>query len=437
MQLKNPASIRGGLFAASCALLGSVAHADDAWQVDTGVLYYKEDGGRVQAVEPVVNVRKDFGDEHVLDATLTFDSLTGGSPNGAIASKSAQTFATPSGTSLKATNGAPRIYTSASGRTTVEVEKSRLYTTAPGDLPLSSFEDQRIAGSLGWSQPFGESSHFSVGGSLSNERDFASAGLSATLSRDFFAKNTTLSAGVGGEYDRVKPYGGAPVAGSDYAQLLKGGSETKNVVGAQFGVTQVLSRRWIAQLNYNYDRSSGYLTDPYKLASVLDGTGGVTGYRFENRPGARARQSLWFGNRVAIAKATLDLSYRRGLDDWGTTSNTVDARLRIPLADGLYVEPHARWYRQGAADFYHLYLNGAAALPEYYSADQRLAAFTGTTFGVKVGLELRHLGEVSFRLEQYRQTAADRTSSLTQLQGLDLNPGLKSVIAQVGWKFRY
>jgi hypothetical protein len=438
MQLKTPGSLRGSLFAASCALLGTAAQAQDApWQVDTGVLYYKEGSGRVEAVEPVVNVRKDFGDEHLLDATLTFDSLTGGSPNGALPSKSAQTFATPSGTSLVASNGVPRIYTSPSGRTTVEVEKNRLYTVPAGGLPLSSFKDQRFAGSLGWSQPFGQSSHFSVGGAISTEMDFNSASLSATVSRDFFAKNTTLSAGVSGEYDQLKPQGGTPVGGSDYDQLLKGGNETKNVVGLQVGLTQVLTRRWIAQLNYNYDRSSGYLTDPYKIVSVVDATGGVTGYRFENRPGNRTRQSLWFGNRVAIANATLDLSYRHGLDDWGSASNAVDARLRIPFGDGLYVEPHARWYRQDAADFYHLYLNGAQALPEFASADQRLAAFTGTTFGVKVGMQLRHHGELSFRLEQYRQTAADRSSSLAQLQGLDLNPGLKSVIAQVGWKFQY
>lgn len=438
MQLKKPGPVRGGLFAASCALLGAAAQAQEApWQVDTGVLYYKEDAGRVQALEPVVNVRRDFGDEHVFDASLTFDSLTGGSPNGAMPSKTAQTFATPSGTSLVATNGTPRIYTSPSGRTTVEVEKSRLYTVAPGTLPLAKFQDQRAAGTVGWSQPIGASSRFSIGGSLSTERDFNSVGLSATISRDFFAKNTTLSAGISGEYDQVKTLGGTPVGGSNYDQLLKGGSETKNVVGFQAGITQVLSRRWIAQLNYNYDRSSGYLTDPYKVMSLVDATGGIAGYRFENRPGNRARQSVWLGNRVAIANTTLDLSFRHGTDDWGSASNAVDARWRVPFGDGLYLEPHVRWYKQDAADFYHLYLNGTSTLPQYFSADQRLAAFTGKTFGLKLGMQLRHHGELSFRVEQYQQSAVERSSSLTQLQGLDLNPGLKSVIAQIGWKFEY
>ena len=97
-------SLRAGLMAATCALLAPVVRAqtpsEDPNQIDTGLLYYQEDGGRVRSIDAIVKLNRDLGDERVLGAQVSVDSLTGGSPNGAVAQKTAQTFATPSGSSL-------------------------------------------------------------------------------------------------------------------------------------------------------------------------------------------------------------------------------------------------------------------------------------------------------------------------------------------------
>jgi len=446
MQLnKSTTPLRLGLMAASCALLGApVARsqvAPDGEQpllIDTGLLYYKEDQGRVQTIEPIVNLKKNYGDDHVLGVTLTFDSLTGGSPNGAIPSRKAQTFATPSGTSLQPVSGVPQTYTTPSGQVVALLAKVTLYSVNPGQLPLDpNFHDRRIAADASWSQPMGLDTHASISGHLSNELDFNSAAVNGALSRDFNGKNTTVSGGFNLELDRINPIGGAPVGGTDYIQLLKGGNKSKNLVGGLFGVTQVMSRRWVSQVNYTYDTSKGYLTDPYKIISVVDTTGASTGYRFENRPNTRTRQSVYVGNKVYLGGEVLDLSYRRGSDNWGIKSNTVDGRLRIDLGNDVYIEPHARWYRQAAADFYHLYLNQADALPTYMSADQRLAEFRATTFGLKLGIGFDGNNELSLRIEEYQQKAAQTSSSLANLQGLNLNPGLKSAIVQIGWRYEY
>lgn len=451
MQLTRPiGSVRRGLMAASCALLGAAgAGAQEApglggrssegdWQVDSGVLYYRENQGRVTTIEPVVNVAKDFGDDHVLGVTFAYDSLTGGSPNGALPSRLAQTFATPSGTSLQPVSGVPQTYTTSSGKVVAKLEKVTLYTVEPGRTPLDpNFRDRRIAGDASWSQPFGDAGHVSFAAHLSDELDFKSGGLSTTFSHDFDSHNTTLSAGVNGEFDSIEPIGGTPEPGSDYVELRKGGKRTKHVLGGLVGLTQVMNRRWVAQLNYTYDRSNGYLTDPYKIVSVLDATGLVDGYRFESRPQARTRQSVYVGNKVALGRTALDLSVRAGRDDWGSHSTTVDAHWHVNLGRDWYVEPHVRAYRQTAADFYHLYLDGTAPLPAFASADPRLADFKAQTYGFKVGWTLDERSEVSLRLEQYRQTPSVRSSSLAQLQGLDLNPGLRSLIVQIGWRYAF
>ena len=98
MQLKPDATgVRRRLIAASCALLSATAarsqevstvSADSGksdWLFDSAVAYYHENG-RVQAVEPVVNVSKDYGDDEALGLNLTYDALSGSSPNGALTS---------------------------------------------------------------------------------------------------------------------------------------------------------------------------------------------------------------------------------------------------------------------------------------------------------------------------------------------------------------
>lgn len=430
MQLKNEAggtALRAGLMAATCALLAPAVKAQvpssDPNQVDTGLLYYQEDGGRVRSFDAIVKLNRDFGDERVLGAKLAVDSLTGGSPNGAVAQKFAQTFATPSGTSL----------TQSPGRD----ENERFYTIASGRQPLdNSFHDLRVAGDLNWTQPVGIGNKLELGGHLSKEYDFISGSANGLFSHDFNNKNTTLGMGISAEFDQVKAVGGEPVPGTSYALLDKqDGSQNKRVYGAQLGITQVMARNWIAQLNFSADRSTGYLNDPYKILSLVNANGVTAGYYFESRPDTHTRKSAYLGSKLALGSSVLDLSYRYGTDDWGIDSHTIEAKYRLRLGGTAYVEPQLRWYKQGAADFYRLYLTGTPT--GYISADPRLAAFTAKTVGLKLGIPLASGNEVSVRLEGYQQDPTVRSSSLAGLSGLDLNPRLRALVLQLDWRFGF
>jgi hypothetical protein len=429
MQLRRPPSqLQLGVMAASCALLSGTARAqsaqaaDQPFALDSALLYYKENAGRVQVIEPVVNLKYDFGDERVLGGTITADTMSGATPNGALPALKPQTFASPSSSSLIPRPG---------GKTT-------LYTIGPGNLPEDPhFKEQRVAGDLDWEQPIGLDNHVNYGAHLSSEHDFDSVAGHAGFSHDFNGKNTTISAGINEEYDQIHPHGGTPVPGSEYSLYEHEGHQSKTVSGAMLGVTQVLARNWIVDLNYTLDSSHGYLTDPYRILSVLDAIGDVTGYRYENRPNSRTRQSLYLFNKVAAGATVIDFSYRRGKDNWGINSDTVEAHLRVDLGRGLYLEPHARWYHQGAADFYDLYLSATAAPPDDMSADPRLAAFVATTVGLKFGATIGRYGELSLRIEEYEQKPTDRASALPGLQGLDLNPNLKATIAELSWSLQF
>jgi Protein of unknown function (DUF3570) len=426
------ASARRQLMAASCALLGaSAVRGQEArmapagsglledWSVDSALAYYHENG-RIQAIEPVVNVSKLFADGHALDFNATFDSLSGSSPNGALTSRTPQTFSSPSGKS------------------------SHSYTTAPGQLPVDPhYQDDRVALGANWTQPLTRVDQVSIGGKLSDEHDFFSVTLNASIAHDFNEKNTTLSFGVNDEYDSLQPIGGAPVPGSDYALFEKTGHKSKNGVGVLLGVTQVMTRNWLSEFNVSVDRFKGYLNDPYKITSIIDSAGNTTGYEFESRPDQRTRKSAFWENRVAWnQQIATGLSLRYMRDDWGVRSDTAQLHLRWSLFNrNRYVEPTFRWYRQTAANFYTPFiLNTNAPTTTYESSDSRLGAFHALTYGLKYAQKVHGWGsrdesEFSVRVEYYQQTFNERLAAPAALQGLDLYPGLKAVLVQVGWRF--
>jgi Protein of unknown function (DUF3570) len=439
MQLKpksapfKSGTVRRQLMAASCALLGAGAARSqeshmappdsgllEDWSVDSALAYYHEDG-RIQAIEPVVDVAKVFADGQALNFNVTFDALSGASPNGALTSRTVQTFASPSGKS------------------------KHEYTTAPGQLPDDpDYHDDRIAVGGNWTVPFTRVDHVSIGAKLSAEDDFFSATVNASIAHDFNEKNTTLSFGIDDEFDSIHPIGGAPVPGSDYELAEKQtGGKTKDGVGALLGVTQVVTRIWLSEFNISIDRFHGYLNDPYKFTSIINSAGGTTGYDYESRPDQRTRKSAYWENRVGwSSQVSSALSLRYMSDDWGVRSDTALLHLRWTLPNrGRYIEPTIRWYRQTAADFYMPFiLNTEKPATGYEASDSRLGAFHALTYGVKYSQKLPGLGnrpesEISIRAQYYQQTFDDRAPVPAALQGLDLYPGLKAFLVQIGWRF--
>jgi hypothetical protein len=428
------ASIGAALAAAACALLGLPAEAGVAgyldtslniakdWNLDTALAYYHENG-RIQAIEPVVSLNKTFANESVLSLDGVFDTLSGSSPNGALTSNRPQTFTSPSGKSFSARHS---------------------YVTPAGNLPVdSSYSDQRVAFSANWELPVTRLVRTTLGGKFSYEDDFDSVTASAGVARDFNDKNTTIALSLFDEFDWISPIGGTPVARSDYAAFDKGGSESKNGAGVVLGVTQIISRRWIAQLNLTADRFKGYLTDPYKIVSVLDGSGGTSGYEYERRPDQRIRKSAYLENRVAGERWSSALTLRYMTDDWQVRSTTALLNGHLWFAGHeRYLEPSVRWYHQSAANFYTPYLveAGAGTTPEFASSDTRLSRFHALTYGIKYGQQFfgraqRPPSELSVRLEYYRQTIENRFATPTDLQGLNLFPDLDAIVVQIGWRF--
>lgn len=426
MQLKNRKrgrALRGRLLASSCALLatgGARAAADD-WSFDSGLLYYAE-ADRVKATEPTVIVKRKLGDDASLTGRFVVDSLTGATPTGEMPSSRGASVTGASGT----------------------------VSSTAGQFPLASFRDTRAAASLTWTRRMAGQWQLDLGGNLSTERDFRSAGASALLARDFNRHNTTVSLGASYEGDRINPHGGVqlPLGEVGGFDTFVASDARKHVKGALVGLTQVLTPSWIASVNYSYSNSHGYLNDPYKVISVLNThLGGLIPIfgppigepvvsLYENRPGTRNERAIYVVNKAYLAGSVAELSYRHGKDDWGIRSNTWELRYRLPLGDDFYVQPHLRYYHQTAASFYQRTLLDSDPLPTYVSADYRLADITGRTIGLEFGADVDEGSVLRVRLERYVQSGKVDPRVLVGVQQ-DYNsfPDLKAYIAQVSYSF--
>ena len=431
MQLRN---IKGKVSLATCSLLQvatPLAQAEGSdWDIDTAFLYYSESDSRVQAAEPAIYAGRNIGDDNRIDLRLVVDVLTGATPNGAHASTVPQTFTTPSG--------------------------SGSYTTPAGETPLDdSFHDTRVAAGADWTISLDRLSKLILGINASTEYDYMSAGISAKYSRDFNNRNTTLTTGIAYNNDTISPVGGVPI---EFAPMVQqnlplnrnGASETKTISDFIIGVTQIINRKTIIQLNYTFGLTDGYQNDPYKIVTVVDPVTGLptlptmaaTGdlpYVYEKRPDSRQRNALFFNSAHHLTEDVIHFSYRYFWDDWGINSHTFDLRYRYQLASS-YLMPHVRYYSQDAADFYTHNLKLGTDIDaatgtvskQYASNDYRLAKSVTTTLGLKYGIPLSNNSEISMRGELIQQAISN-----DGVPAGEETPDLDAVVLQVNYSLTW
>jgi hypothetical protein len=432
--------IAGQLAMATAAALNlPQANAQESWDVSLSVLQYQEPD-RIQAVEPMLLVTHQLDEDNKLSAKLVYDSLTGASPNGAMPANQPQTFTSPSGLNQNALEEEDDDEEDDDDDEDEEEEYEGVYVAQPGEKPLdSSFEDTRTLIGLGWETRLNQDYQLKLGAEYSTETDYESVSIDSTLTRSLNRDNTEVSIGLNLEQDTIIPFGGVPHPFSDYANRRTQGTEaSRNVWDFMVGIAQVHTRRWLSQFNASLSYSSGYQEDPYKILTVTNDGNLIPHpvaeetwrYAFESRPSTRTKKILYWQNKLALNNQdVLDVAARWMSDDWGISSSTLNLTLRWHLTEGWYWEPHVRYYRQSAADFYRPFLRsgvdvvtdalGMRPVVRYASADARLAAFDATTFGLKTGIRFLNNHEWTLRAESYQQH--DRNQPMRVRRGSDLD----------------
>jgi hypothetical protein len=428
---KGRLSLTETLALAATALVGGSAQAQETesdWEFSASSLAYAEPD-RVSAVELIFAGDKDYGDSANFNFKVVLDSLTGASATGAIEQNTPQTFTRPS------------------GKGSYQIDAN----TTPLD---DTFKDTRVQINAAWSDALTEEMRYTLGTNLSKEYDYLSISANAEVARDLYQKNTTLSAGLSFGSDDYSPEGNIPLAFSsmviDQGQFASRddfwtafdatrvrSSDSVTTSELLLGWTQVVSRRMLFQVNYGFADKSGYLTDPFKVLSIVDNSGMTQDLVYENRPDSRTQHSLFAMTKYHFEESIFDISYRYLTDDWDIQSHTIDTHWRFYGSDNSFWEPHVRLYQQSAAEFYQPFIADTATIPNFASADYRIGDMTAMTVGLKYGFDLNGGDRAEIRLEYYLQTPkeANQPQGIANLEGLDLYPEVDAVILQFNYYF--
>ncbi len=238
------------------------------------------------------------------------------------------------------------------------------YRTA-GDVKITRYFDRYAIG---------------VGGAYSHERDYISRAGSIDGRWWTADKNTTLDFGFGGSADRISP------------QIEDAPGQSRHTLDFLAGITQNLSPLDTLQSTLTWSQGHGYYSDPYKPLDTRPGNRQVFAWR--------TRYNHWFSG----PEAALQLGYRYLNDSFGGDSHTFEAAWAQSLPHEITLTPRARYYTQGAADFWY-----GPPFPDgfvegnSYTADTRLSAFGAWTLGLAFAIPVADGWSVDVSADFYRQ----------------------------------
>ena len=233
----------------------------------------------------------------------------------------------------------------------------------------------------------------------SSENDYTSDFFNIDGRIELNDKKTTLATGYGYASDKV------------WEMVDDNGEKVKSpgVGGAKYthqgmlGVTQVLDKDSLAQLNLTYTHSEGFLSDPYKYALVYNYSNPYfPDFVRDSRPGHRDQFAVllrYVRNFSALNAAALHADYRFYSDSFGIDAHTFELTWIQPIVYGVELRPRLRYYAQNSADFYQPVFEAPRA-DGNYSSDYRMAGFGAISGGIQLTNEvlghLRVAGGVDF-----------------------------------------
>src|SRR5271170_250762 len=212
----------------------------------------------------------------------------------------------------------------------------------------------------------------------STERDYVSNTASFSLSQDMFGDLTTVTLGYAKTNDKVGENNGtAWVPIIDWL----GYAQTSSYSG---GISQIITKNFIAGVNLQVITDSGYLANPYRSIRYLDPSN-PKGYSLASQvyPDTHTSTAIQVQGKYYLPyRAAVTASYRYYTDTWGVVGNTVELDYTHPIKNVWILEGRARYYKQGAATFYSD-LFPFADSQNFTARDQNLAALDNYTLGAK------------------------------------------------------
>ena len=233
----------------------------------------------------------------------------------------------------------------------------------------SPYDERREQQSLTVDALHGKST-YSVGYIHSSEDDYKSDTAFASVSQDMFGDLTTVTFGYVRGWDKVGERGTSlddPLDRSSW----------------QLGVSQVLTRNMLLNVNYEGTESNGLLNNPYRQVRYIDSLEPL-GYAYQQQVYPDTRS----GNAASILlkyylpwRAAVSGSYRIYSDTWDIHAQNGELAYVQPVFQSWTLDTHVRYYQQDSADFYSD-LYPYANAQNFLARDRELATFNSLTVGL-------------------------------------------------------
>jgi hypothetical protein len=215
--------------------------------------------------------------------------------------------------------------------------------------------------------------------SLSNSRepDYIANAVGVDVSTDVYGGMSTVTMGFTRANDQV-------------GQRDRGFFDTARHWQYRAGLTQVLTNRWLASLNFEAVSDDGFLGSPYRAARAF-GT-----LVPERNPRTRTSRAVKLSTSYALDGGTQDrrhaikAEYRYFWDTWQIQAHTAQVGYTRAFGDRWLADAHVRAYSQKAALFYR---DNATSDTLYLSRNRQLSTFTNTSLGGKLSYRYGKVGE--------------------------------------------
>jgi len=200
--------------------------------------------------------------------------------------------------------------------------------------------------------------------SHSKEPDYIARGTNLDVTQDVFGGLTSISLGFTRGVDEVGKHNEA--AFSDSARHWK----------YRFGLTQILTPRWLMSANFEALSDDGYLGSPYRTALVRGAT------VHERNPRTRSARAIKFRSINDLgSRSSLRLEYRYYYDTWDIKAHTSELGYARYQGDRWLAEGFMRYHTQQKALFYS---DNALTETTYVSRNRQLGTFNSLGLGGKV-----------------------------------------------------
>jgi hypothetical protein len=348
------AGARGAPFLAAVHALGGLgallpaggAQAADLPDDRADLMYHLYDGGGVRASGPALLVRKNLMNKVSLSATYYADILS---------------------------NASIDVVTTASP-----------YKETRQEYGIAL--DYAVRNSL-----------ITLAASHSKEPDYIANAVNLDVSTEAYGGMTTVNMGF--------TYGS-----DDVGKTGVGFFDTAKHWRYRVGLTQILTPRWLASLNFEGVSDQGYLGSPYRVALVF---GAAVP---ENVPRTRTSRAVRLRVLGEIApELSINGSYRYFWDNWDIVSNTFDVGATRSFGDRWLLDGYVRHYRQTRPALF--YSNDATTETEYITRNRALGTYTSTAVGTKLSWAwLRAPGRYEIRLNGALEYGRTNYSDFTDVR---------------------